>query len=183
MLALEMQRRSSLTEAMGAVASRLEGAFTLVAVSPDAPDTVVAARRNSPLVVGLGQGENFLASDVAAFIEHTREALELGQDQIVVLTPDGVTVTDFEGNPSQARPYHVDWDLSAAETNLGASVGVDNSIGLAGNRRAVGVADRDDLGMLLTSMSDGHESIGRLTRLGNCHDERHRVDDRLVRPW
>ena len=115
MLALEMQRRSSLTEAMGAVASRLEGAFTLVAVSPDAPDTVVAARRNSPLVVGLGQGENFLASDVAAFIEHTREALELGQDQIVVLTPDGVTVTDFEGNPSQARPYHVDWDLSAAE--------------------------------------------------------------------
>ena len=56
MLALEMQRRSSLTEAMGAVASRLEGAFTLVAVSPDAPDTVVAARRNSTLVVGLGQG-------------------------------------------------------------------------------------------------------------------------------
>lgn len=115
MLALEMQRRSSLTEAMGAVASRLEGAFTLVAVSPDAPDTVVAARRNSPLVVGLGQGENFLASDVAAFIEHTREALELGQDQVVVLTPDEVTVTDFEGNLSQARPYHVDWDLSAAE--------------------------------------------------------------------
>ena len=59
-------------------------------------------------------------------------------------------------------------------------MGVDNSIGLAGNRRAVGVADRDDLGMLLTSMSDGHESIGRLTRLGNCHDERHRVDDRVA---
>ncbi|WP_288783038.1 glutamine--fructose-6-phosphate transaminase (isomerizing) [uncultured Cutibacterium sp.] len=115
MLALEMQQGSSLVEAMGAVASRLEGAFTLVAVSPDAPDTVVAARRNSPLVVGLGQGENFLASDVAAFIEHTRKALELGQDQVVVLTPDEVTVTDFEGNPGQARPYHVDWDLSAAE--------------------------------------------------------------------
>ena len=115
MLALEMQQGSSLVEAMGAVASRLEGAFTLVAVSPDAPDTVVAARRNSPLVVGLGQGENFLASDVAAFIEHTRKALELGQDQVVVLTPDEVTVTDFEGNPGQAHPYHVDWDLSAAE--------------------------------------------------------------------
>ena len=86
-----------------------------MAVSADAPDTVVAARRNSPLVVGLGQGENFLASDVAAFIEHTREALELGQDQVVVLTSEDVTVTDFEGNPSQARPYHVDWDLSAAE--------------------------------------------------------------------
>ncbi|REB70975.1 glutamine--fructose-6-phosphate transaminase (isomerizing) [Cutibacterium namnetense] len=115
MLAVEMQQGSSLVEAMGAVASRLEGAFTLVAVSPDAPDTVVAARRNSPLVVGLGQGENFLASDVAAFIEHTRKALELGQDQVVVLTPDDVTVTDFEGNPGQAHPYHVDWDLSAAE--------------------------------------------------------------------
>ena len=115
MLALQMQQGSSLAEAMGAVASRLEGAFTLVAVSADAPDTVVAARRNSPLVVGLGQGENFLASDVAAFIEHTREALELGQDQVVVLTSEDVTVTDFEGNPSQARPYHVDWDLSAAE--------------------------------------------------------------------
>ena len=115
MLALQMQQGSSLAEAMGAVASRLDGAFTLVAVSADAPDTVVAARRNSPLVVGLGQGENFLASDVAAFIEHTREALELGQDQVVVLTSEDVTITDFDGNPSQARPYHVDWDLSAAE--------------------------------------------------------------------
>jgi glucosamine--fructose-6-phosphate aminotransferase (isomerizing) len=93
----------------------LEGAFTLVAIDCTQPDLVVGARRNSPLVVGLGEGENFLASDVAAFVEHTREALELGQDQIVVLRPDGVEVTDFSGNPVVATPFTVTWDASAAE--------------------------------------------------------------------
>jgi glucosamine--fructose-6-phosphate aminotransferase (isomerizing) len=105
----------TLTEAMQQVCGRLDGAFTLVAVDAQDPDRVVAARRNSPLVVGLGDGENFLASDVAAFIEHTREALELGQDQVVTITREGVTVTDFAGEPAEATPYHVDWDLSAAE--------------------------------------------------------------------
>ena len=105
----------TLTEAMQQVCRRLEGAFTLVAVDAEDPDRVVAARRNSPLVVGVGEGENFLASDVSAFIAHTRDALELGQDQVVTITRDGVQVTDFDGNPAQATPYHVDWDLSAAE--------------------------------------------------------------------
>ena len=79
------------------------------------PPAVVAARRNSPLVVGVGEGENFLGSDVAAFIEHTREALELGQDQVVTITREGVAVTGFDGTPAEGRRYHVDWDLSAAE--------------------------------------------------------------------
>jgi glucosamine--fructose-6-phosphate aminotransferase (isomerizing) len=104
-----------LADAMRAVCHRLEGAFTLVATHADFPDVVVGARRNSPLVVGRGNGENFLASDVAAFIAHTREAVELGQDQVVELRKDGVTVTDFDGNPGEVREYHVDWDLSAAE--------------------------------------------------------------------
>jgi len=104
-----------LADAMRAVCHRLEGAFTLVATHADFPDVVVGARRNSPLVVGRGDGENFLASDVAAFIAHTREAVELGQDQVVELRKDGVTVTDFDGNPGEVREYHVDWDLSAAE--------------------------------------------------------------------
>jgi glucosamine--fructose-6-phosphate aminotransferase (isomerizing) len=104
-----------LPEAMRQVCRRLEGAFTLVAVHADEPNLVVGARRNSPLVVGVGEGENFLASDVAAFIAHTREAIELGQDQVVELRPEGVTVTDFEGKPAEVRPYHVSWDASAAE--------------------------------------------------------------------
>jgi glucosamine--fructose-6-phosphate aminotransferase (isomerizing) len=100
---------------MRQVCGRLEGAFTLVAIDTRDPDHVVAARRNSPLVVGVGEGETFVASDVAAFIEHTREALELGQDQVVTISREGVSVSDFAGNPVEPRPYHVDWDLSAAE--------------------------------------------------------------------
>jgi glutamine---fructose-6-phosphate transaminase (isomerizing) len=115
LLEVEVAGGATLTEAMQRVACRLHGAFTLVAVDAQDPDRVVAARRNSPLVVGIGQGENFVASDVAAFIEHTRDALELGQDQVVTITREGAEVTDFSGNAADARPYHVDWDLSAAE--------------------------------------------------------------------
>jgi glutamine---fructose-6-phosphate transaminase (isomerizing) len=115
LLEQEVVGGATLTEAMQRVACRLHGAFTLVAVDAQDPDRVVAARRNSPLVVGIGEGENFVASDVAAFIEHTRDALELGQDQVVTITRDGAEVTDFSGNPADATPYHVDWDLSAAE--------------------------------------------------------------------
>jgi glucosamine--fructose-6-phosphate aminotransferase (isomerizing) len=100
---------------MRQVCLRLDGAFTLVAVDVRDPEVVVGARRNSPLVVGLGQGENFLASDVAAFISHTRDAIELGQDQVAEVRPDQVTVTNFDGSPAQVRHYHVDWDVSAAE--------------------------------------------------------------------
>jgi glutamine---fructose-6-phosphate transaminase (isomerizing) len=104
-----------LAEAMRRVCQRLEGAFTLVAVSSSDPDVVVGARRNSPLVVGRGQGENFLASDVAAFIAHTRNAIELGQDQVVAITRHGVEVTAFDGAPAEVEEYYVDWDASAAE--------------------------------------------------------------------
>ncbi len=104
-----------LAEAMRRVVRRLHGTFTLLAVHADAPGVVVGARHDSPLVVGLGEGENFLGSDVAAFIAHTREALELGQDQVVTITAAGVEVTDFDGTPAQGRRYTVDWDASAAE--------------------------------------------------------------------
>ena len=104
-----------LLEAMRRVCERLEGAFTLVAIDPTDPKHVVAARRNSPLVVGLGEGENFVASDVAAFVSHTRNALELGQDQIVSMTADGVRVINFDGSDGEVKPFSVDWDASAAE--------------------------------------------------------------------
>ncbi|GAT72237.1 glucosamine--fructose-6-phosphate aminotransferase [Microbacterium sp. HM58-2] len=97
------------------VVNRLEGAFTLLAMHQDQPGLVVGARRNSPLVIGLGEGENFLGSDVAAFVEHTRKALAIGQDQIVAITPDAVTVTDFAGTPVEAEPFDVSWDAAAAE--------------------------------------------------------------------
>ena len=111
----QLETGVDLTVAMQNVCRGLEGAFTLVAVDAHDPDRVVAARRNSPLVVGIGEGENFLGSDVAAFIEHTREAMELDQDQVVTITREGVSVSGFDGSPGEGRRYHVDWDLSAAE--------------------------------------------------------------------
>ena len=105
----------SLAIAMRQVCQRLRGAFTLVAVDVRDPGAVVGARRNSPLVVGRGDGENFLASDVAAFIAYTREAVELGQDQIAEIRADRITVTGFDGAPARVTDYHVDWDLSAAK--------------------------------------------------------------------
>jgi glutamine---fructose-6-phosphate transaminase (isomerizing) len=97
-----------LAEAMRRVCRRLEGAFTLLVVDKEAPGVVVGARRDSPLVVGRGDDGNYLASDVSAFIAHTREAVELGQDQVV-------TITAFSGEPASGRDFHVDWDATAAE--------------------------------------------------------------------
>jgi glutamine---fructose-6-phosphate transaminase (isomerizing) len=104
-----------LAEAMRAVCRRLEGAFTLLAVDVEAPGVVIGARRNSPLVVGRGTGENYLASDVSAFIEHTRDAVELGQDQVVLISADRIEITNFSGEPATGRDYHINWDASAAE--------------------------------------------------------------------
>ncbi|MFM8774837.1 MAG: glutamine--fructose-6-phosphate aminotransferase, partial [Actinomycetota bacterium] len=104
-----------LAEAMRRTCRRLDGAFTLVAVVADDTDVVVAARRNSPLVVGLGEGENFLASDVAAFVSHTRNALELGQDQVVQISREGVVITDFDGTEVEAKPFTVTWDAAQVE--------------------------------------------------------------------
>lgn len=115
LLGREFQASGDLVEAFRTVAARLEGAFTLLAIHQDQPGVVVGARRNSPLVIGLGEGENFLGSDVAAFVEHTRSALAIGQDQIVVITPDAVEVSTFDGAPVEAEPFEVVWDASAAE--------------------------------------------------------------------
>jgi glucosamine--fructose-6-phosphate aminotransferase (isomerizing) len=105
----------SLGDALRAVCRLLHGAFTLVVVDREQPDTIAAARRNSPLVVGVGTGEMFLGSDVAAFIEYTREAVELGQDQVVEISRDGYVITDFDGEPCDGKHFHIDWDLAAAE--------------------------------------------------------------------
>lgn len=112
---LEEVYDGDLAAAMRTVCRRLRGAFTLVAVHRDRPDVLVGARRHSPLVLGVGQDEMFLASDVAAFIPYTREAVELGQDQVVEVHRDGYEITDFGGRTVDGRHFSVDWDLRAAE--------------------------------------------------------------------
>jgi len=105
-----------LAEAMRVVSRRLEGAFTLVATHTAEPDRLVASRRNSPLVVGVGDGEYFLGSDVAAFIGYTRTALDVEEDQVVLLDrTSGVTVTGFDGSAVEPTTRTVDWDAAAAE--------------------------------------------------------------------
>jgi glucosamine--fructose-6-phosphate aminotransferase (isomerizing) len=95
---LRKEHNGNLTIAMREAVKRLRGSFTLLAVHADQPDLIVGVRRNSPLVVGLGDGENFMASDVAAFIEYTKRAVELGQDEVVTITPTSISITDLEGN-------------------------------------------------------------------------------------
>ncbi len=115
LLGREYARTGDLLSAFRAVVGRLHGAFTLLAVHADEPGPVVGARRNSPLVVGLGDGEQFLGSDVAAFVEFTRRAMAIGQDQVVAIRPDGIELTDFAGNPVQGEEYEVAWNAAAAE--------------------------------------------------------------------
>ena len=109
------ENNGDLAAAMRSVCKQIKGSFTLLAIHADAPSTIVGARRNSPLVVGVGQGENFLASDVAAFIAHTKIALELGQDEVVEITPGSVVVTDLSGQIVKSKQYEISWDASAAE--------------------------------------------------------------------
>lgn len=97
------------------VLSRLDGAFTVLFVHDDHPGTIVAGRRSTPLIVGVGEGEMFLGSDVAAFIDRTKNAVELGQDNAVVITSDSYDIYDFDGNPVEGKPFTIDWDLDAAQ--------------------------------------------------------------------
>ena len=104
-----------LAAAMREVCRELRGSFTLLAIHSDEPGRIVGSRRNSPLVVGVGDGENFLASDVSAFIAHTKRALELGQDEVVDMTDTSIIITDLDGNVLPPREYEISWDASAAE--------------------------------------------------------------------
>lgn len=104
-----------LAAAMREVCQQLRGSFTLLAIHSDQPGRIVGARRNSPLVVGVGNGENFLASDVSAFISHTKRALELGQDEVADITADAIVITNLAGKVLPHNEYEISWDASAAE--------------------------------------------------------------------
>jgi glutamine---fructose-6-phosphate transaminase (isomerizing) len=164
----EVEAGADLTAAMQSVCRRLDGAFTLVAVDGQDASRVVAARRNSPLVVGVGDGENFVASDVAAFIEHTRDAIELGQDQVVTITREGVEVSDFDGNPAQGKAFHVDWDLSSAEKG-----GFDWFMRKEIHEQPVAIAD---------SMLGRHDAMGnlQLDEIRISEDELRDVDKIII---
>ena len=112
---LRKEHNGDLTIAMREAVKRLRGSFTLLAVHADRPELIVGVRRNSPLVVGLGNGENFMASDVAAFIEYTKRAVELGQDEVVTITPTSVSITDLAGKAISPREYQITWDAAAAQ--------------------------------------------------------------------
>jgi len=112
---LRKKHNGDLSAAMREAVKALRGSFTLLAIHGDAPEVVVGVRRNSPLVVGLGKGENFMASDVAAFIDYTKRAIELGQDEVVTMTPDSVLITDLDGKAIKPAEYVISWDASAAQ--------------------------------------------------------------------
>jgi glucosamine--fructose-6-phosphate aminotransferase (isomerizing) len=112
---LRKKFKGDLTMAMRETVKRLRGSFTLLAVHADHPEIIVGVRRNSPLVVGLGSGENFLASDVAAFIDFTKRAVELGQDEVVTITPTTISITDLDGKEIKPREYQITWDAQAAQ--------------------------------------------------------------------
>lgn len=95
--------------------SRLEGAYALGIICRDCPNTLIAVRKGSPLVVGNGNGENFIASDIPALLNYTREVYFLEEDEIAVLTPDDIKIYDKNENPVTRDIYHVTWDIEAAE--------------------------------------------------------------------
>ncbi|MCX8053236.1 MAG: glutamine--fructose-6-phosphate transaminase (isomerizing) [Armatimonadetes bacterium] len=112
---IEQYYDGDLAKAVRSAARELEGSFALVVIARDEPDHIVAARRHSPLVIGLGEGECFLASDVAAFLKHTRRVIYVDDDNIVVVSRGGVGIFDLAGNPIDKEVSLVDWDAAMAE--------------------------------------------------------------------
>jgi len=114
LIAQEFEASKDLVQAFGKVVNRLHGAFTILVIHEDFPDLILAARKNAPLVIGIGDGENFLGSDVAAFVEHTKRAISVGQDEIVILRPSGVEIQGFDGHKVDSKEFIIDWDASQA---------------------------------------------------------------------
>ncbi|MFZ0012688.1 MAG: glutamine--fructose-6-phosphate transaminase (isomerizing), partial [Acidimicrobiia bacterium] len=104
-----------LAEAVRRVMSEAEGALALAVMRRSEPDLIVGARRGSPLVVGRGDGENFIASDIPAFLEHTREMVIIDDDRVVEVRPTSVVIFDLDGNEIEPEHRKIEWDFEAAE--------------------------------------------------------------------
>jgi glucosamine--fructose-6-phosphate aminotransferase (isomerizing) len=166
LIAAEYDKTGDLVSAFRKVVLRLHGAFTILVMHEDEPDVVLAARRNSPLVVGLGVGENFLGSDVAAFVEHTKRAISVGQDEIVILRSDRVELEDFAGNKVTHPEFQVDWDASAASKGGWSSFMAKE---IADQPQAVGDT------LMGRVSSDGTVHLQELAPLGNAIDSIDRI--------
>lgn len=112
---VEYYYNGNILETVAKVVERVEGSYALGILCADNPDTFVAVRKESPMIVGLGENENFIASDIPAILNHTRDVYFLENDEIVMLSADKVTVYNTDGEVIEKEPYHVDWDISAAE--------------------------------------------------------------------
>ncbi|WP_449277806.1 glutamine--fructose-6-phosphate transaminase (isomerizing) [Leucobacter sp. GX24907] len=172
LLGIEVARLGDLETAFRGVVTRLHGTFTLLALHRDEPGKVVSARHNSPLVVGLGDGENFLGSDVAAFVSHTRRAVAVDEDNIAVITAEEVRITDFAGEPVAFTEYEVEWDAGAADKG-----GWSSFMAKEINEQPEAVANTIRGRIVDSGTSRAHVDIPELSALG---DERLRGIDRIV---
>ena len=111
------EKTGDIFQAVRTTLSKLEGSYALGVLCRDYPDRIIAARKDSPLIVGLGNGENFIASDIPAVLEYTREVYFLEQKEMAVLYTDHVDLYTEDGEKVIRKPFHVDWDLSSAEKN------------------------------------------------------------------
>src|SRR5207302_1008280 len=112
---IEANYRGDFLSATRAALKRIKGAYAMAMFSMDDPELLIGARLNAPLVVGLGQDEYFVASDITAIIPYTKKVLILGEGEMAAVTPLGATVTTLDGLPVEAKVIHVDWDVSQAE--------------------------------------------------------------------
>ena len=111
----KFHKNLSLEDAVRKALKLLIGSFAIGVISKKEPDKLIGARLGSPLIVGLGKGENFLASDVPAVLEYTKEIIFLGENEMVVLTREGAEVTDLDGKPVLKKPVHITWDIAQAQ--------------------------------------------------------------------
>ena len=112
---VESHYKGDLAKAVRETAKEMQGSFALVVIAKAEPDRIIAARRHSPLAIGLGEGENYLASDVAAFLKHTRRAIFADDDNVATITRESVVLTDLDGNVLNKEPRTIDWDAAMAE--------------------------------------------------------------------